>query len=66
MEINAFLLESEVHAMLEQIDSLEKHIKETIPDELLFTQGNINIGTRWGAVLFHITMTRATIRAFVE
>ncbi len=64
-EISTFLLESEVHSMLESVDKLEAHIKTTIPDELLYTSGNINTGTRWGAVLFHITMLRATIRAFI-
>jgi len=65
IEIDTFLLEAEVHAMLDQINSMESHIKATIPDELLYTQGNINISTRWGAVLQHVTMLRATLRAFV-
>jgi len=65
IEIEDFLLEADTHGFMEKIDELEAHIKRTIPDELLYTNGNINTGTRWGAVLHHIVMLRATLRAFV-
>jgi len=65
IEIDDFLLESETHALMEQIDNMERHIKRTVPDELLYVNGNLNPGTRWGCVLHHITMLRATLRAFL-
>jgi len=65
IEIEDFLLEADTHSLMEKIDEMEVHIKRTVPDELLYTHGNINTGTRWGAILHHITMLRATLRAFI-
>ena len=65
IEIEDILLEADTHGLMEKIDELEAHIKRTIPDELIYVHGNINTGTRWGAILHHITMLRATLRAFV-
>ena len=65
IEIEDFLLEADLHALIEKIDELEAHIKRTVPDELIYTRGELNSSTRWGCVLQHITMLRATLRAFI-
>lgn len=64
--IENFLLEADVHALMDHITNLEEHIKRVTPNDILYSVGGeINIRTRWGAVLFHAQSLRATIKAFV-
>lgn len=66
LEINEFLLEADVHSLMEHIDSIEQHIKATVPNEVLYqSNGELNTRTRWGAVLYHAQSLRVTIRAFI-
>lgn len=58
-------LESELMALLEHIEQLDARIRTELPPELLFTHsGSPNLQHLWGAVLFNLAQTRATLRAF--
>lgn len=66
LEFDDLMLEGDVHALLEKMDLVSNHIKQHIPDEILYQgNGEPNFRTHWGAVLFHVTMARASLRAFV-
>lgn len=66
MSLDNVILESEVYNIIGRIDRLEKDIKDKVPGELLYTiDGSINGQTRWGAVLSHLILARASIRTFV-
>lgn len=60
------LLEADLAATLEEIDSLCDHIRNNVPHELLFTEsGQPNVRLQWGAILFHAETLRCTLRAFL-
>jgi len=64
--MNTLLAEGEVYAIMEQIDHFTKHLRMNVPESLyLGVDGQPNIRTRWGAVLFHLQMARASIRGFM-
>ena len=66
IEIDDLMLEGDVHKLLDMQDEMLAHIKRTIPDELLFLpNGEPNVRTRWGAVHFHISMARGSVKAFM-
>ena len=64
--INQLVAESEVYEILERIDTFTSHIKKQVPESLYIgTDGQPNVRTRWGAILFHLQMARASIRGFM-
>ena len=66
IEFDTIMLEGDIHSLLEKLDEVQSHIKLIIPDEVLFQgNGEPNIRTHWGAVHFHVTMARASLKAFV-
>lgn len=66
IDLDNLLIEAEVIATMERLTQLASHIKERVPHELLYGDGGtFNVRTRWGAVLHHINLTRATLRAFL-
>ena len=66
IEFDDLMLESDGHELLENIEHMQEHIKATVPDEILYGQtGEINARTKWGSVYMHLTMARATLRAFL-
>lgn len=65
IEFDDLMLEGAVHALIESLKSSSDHIKEHIPDEVLYQgNGEPNVRTHWGAILFHINMASASLRAF--
>lgn len=66
IEFDDLMLESDIHELLEELERAQAHIKKTIPRELLFqANGEPNVRTRWGAVYFHISMARGSVKAFM-
>ena len=66
LEFDDLLLESDIYALVEKLDKVINHIYNNIPNEILLTpSGEANVRTRWGAVYFHATMARASLRAFL-
>lgn len=65
IEFDDLMLEGDVHALLHELESVQKRIKDGIPNEILYQgNGEPNIRTHWGAVLFHVSMARASLKAF--
>lgn len=66
IEIDDLMLEGDIHQLIESLDKALAHIKITIPKDMLFQgNGEPNIRTRWGAVHFHISMAKGSIKAFM-
>lgn len=66
VEFNDLMLEADGHDLLAKIERMQLHIKETVPDEILYGRdGEINPSTKWGSVYMHLTMARSTLRAFL-
>lgn len=66
IEFDTLMLESDVHALIEKQTEVMEHIKLAVPDEVLFqANGEPNIRSHWGAIYFHASMARATLRAFI-
>lgn len=65
IEFDTLMLEGEIYALLETLTEAQAKIKLFIPDEVLFqSNGEPNIRSHWGAILFHVTMARASLKAF--
>ena len=66
VEFDDLLLESDIYALVEKLDKVISHIYDNVPNEILLTpRGEANVRARWGAVYFHATMARASLRAFI-
>ncbi len=66
IKFDDLLLESDVQELIAQMDGIMQHIHDTIPNEILHTpSGEPNVRTRWGAVYFHASMARASLKAFL-
>ena len=60
------LVEADVYAMINRLNSMEQHIREYIPSTLYLKEdGSPNVHTRWGAILYHLQYMRATLRSFL-
>ena len=65
-KLDDILTESEILATVEQLQKVDKNLRERIPQELLFTpDGSPNMYNHYGVILFHIGMARANLRAFL-
>jgi len=65
VEFDTLMLEVDIYLLLENMDAAMAQIKLIVPDEVLFnSNGEPNVRTHWGAVYFHISMARASLRAF--
>lgn len=66
MDLNSLVLESEVIDMLDSITEFEAHVMSQVPHETLFTlDGQPNVRSRWGAILFHLRLARATLKGLL-
>lgn len=66
-QLDTVLLEAEIYNLLEDFNGVEKRIKERVPAELLFTaDGSLNLTLRWGIIIQHLRLIRATLRGFLE
>lgn len=64
--VDQLLLDGDLWGLLEKCDEVSKHIHESVPDEILLTSaGEPNIRNRYGAMLFHVSMLRITLRGFL-
>lgn len=60
------VLEGGLFDLQEQLEDMELHIRESVPDEILFTgAGEPNVRNRFGAMLLHIRLLRTTLRSFL-
>lgn len=60
------LAESDVYAMIERLNKMEAHITQYIPETLIYKEnGEPNVHTRWGAIMYHLQYMRATFRSFL-
>ena len=65
IEFDTLMLEGEIHSLMDKLTEVQSHIKLAVPDEVLFQgSGEPNIRTHWGAVYFHVTMAKASLKAF--
>jgi hypothetical protein len=65
--MDTLILESEVEAFILRINRFDKHIRDVLPDALfLLPDGTPNVRTRWGAVLHHLGMARASVRGHLR
>jgi len=66
IEFDTVMLESDIYQLMEELTKAVDHIKVTVPDEALYqTNGEPNIRTHWGAILFHVSMARVSLNAFL-
>ena len=66
IEFDTVMLESDIYQLMEELTKAIEHIKATVPDEALYqTNGEPNIRTHWGAILFHTSMARVSLNAFL-
>lgn len=64
---DTLMLESDIHTLLEKLNEVRSHIKETVPDEVIFqVNGEPNIRTQWGAIYLHVTMASVSLKAFIN
>ncbi len=65
IEFDTIMLEGDVYTLIDGMTEALAHIKLIVPDEVLFqANGEPNIRTHWGAIYFHISMARASLKAF--
>jgi len=67
MDLDDLLLELDVTQLIRKMDELEKHIKKTVPGDILYVEGsNPNPRCRYGAILIHVRSLRSILRTFME
>lgn len=66
VEFDTVMLESDIYQLMDELTKAVAHIKKTVPEEILFqANGEPNVRTHWGAILFHTSMARASLKAFL-
>lgn len=65
--VDELLLDGNLHNLLQECVDAETHLRHSVPDEILFTQGGEpNVRNRYGAMLMQIRVLRVTLRGFLD
>ena len=66
IEFDTVMLESDIYKLIDNLTETIEHIKVTVPDEALYqSNGEPNVRTHWGAIMFHTKMARSSLKAFL-
>lgn len=66
IDLEDLILEVDIRELLEHLEEVQRQIRLSIPDEMIFLHGTEpNVRTRWGAIYFHAGMAKASLRAFL-
>lgn len=60
------LAEADIYALIERLNGIRRDIERAIPRELIYKEnGEPNVHTRWGAIIYHMQYMRATFISFL-